>query len=179
MVPLKPIGLILSLLLVFGACSPRKLAVHEMAGMVETGMTALEQDDDLDMLEQALPANIKLLEIFLASSPEDVNLLTVLARSYGSYNFMLMEPRFEDTQFRALFSDASEDIDTEALHLKQKVSRYYQKGAAYALKALEIRRPGCRTALKKVARDRSFYAETKYKRCADPLLVWIQPGSMD
>ena len=150
MIPLKHIVLVFSLLLVLSACSPRKMAVHEMAGMVDTGMTALEQDDDLEMLEQALPANIKLLEIFLASSPEDTHLLTLLARSYGSYNFMLLEPKFEDAQFRALSSDADEAPETEALHLKQKVSRYYQKGSAYALKALEIRHPGCRTALKKV-----------------------------
>jgi len=150
MIPLRHLALAVSLLLVLSACSPRKMAVHEMAGMVETGMTALEQDDDLEMLEQALPANIKLLEIFLASNPEDTHLLTVLARSYGSYNFMLLEPKFEEAQFRASSPDANEALETEALHLKQKVSRYYQKGASYALKALEIRHPGCRPALKKV-----------------------------
>jgi len=170
MVPFKHIMSILSLLLVFGACSPRKLAVHEMAGIVETGMTALEQDDDLEMLEQALPANIKLLEIFLASSPEDVNLLTVLARSYGSYNFMLLEPKFEDTQFRALSSNTSEGLDTRALELKQTVSRYYRKGTAYALKALEIRHPGGPTALKKVYAIDPFLQRLSKKDV--PTLFW-------
>jgi tetratricopeptide (TPR) repeat protein len=150
--------LCLSALLIAGmcSCSPRKLAVHEIAGIVETGMTVLEQDNDLDMLAQALPANIKLLEIILASSPEDADLLTLLARSYGSYTFMLIEPKLEDVQFRAASPDADEKLADDAIRLKQTVSEYYLKGMTYALKALEVRHPRCRTKLKTVGAIEPF-----------------------
>ena len=150
MIKSKHIIFLLALIVMLGACSPRKMAVREMTGIVETGMTALEQDDDLQMLEQALPANIKLLEMILASSPEDANLLALLSRAYGSYTFMLLEPKFEDAQLQALGADAEEEEELKAEHLKNYVSRYYQKGAAYALQALEIKHPGAGDKLKKV-----------------------------
>ena len=147
---MKPIALLIALLLVLSACSPRKMAVREITGMVETGMTALEQDDDLEMLEQALPANIKLLEMILASSPEDPDLLTLLSRSYGSYNFMLLEPQFEDAWFQAANPDVEEDLEAKAEHLKKAVSRYYEKGMGYALRALEVNHISCGDKFKKV-----------------------------
>jgi hypothetical protein len=147
---MKPTALLIALLLVLGACSPRKMAVREITGMVETGMTALEQDDDLEMLAQALPANIKLLEMILASSPEDPDLLTLLSRAYGSYNFMLLETQYEDAWFQAADPEAEEDLVAKADHLKNAVSRYYQKGLLYALRALEVNHPGCGVKLKKV-----------------------------
>lgn len=148
--------LLLALVVTLCACSPRKLAVREITAIAANGMTALEQDDDIDMLAQALPANIKLLEMVLASSPEDAELLTLLARSYGSYNFMLLEPKFEKAHFLTLALETDDDIETEALYLKQTVSRYYQKGAAYALKALEVDHPDILVQLKKVSTIDAF-----------------------
>jgi hypothetical protein len=152
----KSIMLVLALVVTLCACSPRKLAVREITAIAANGMTALEQDDDLDMLAQALPANIKLLEMVLASSPDDAELLTLLARSYGSYNFMILEPKFEKARFDLLALDANDDIETEVLHLKQTVSRYYQKGAAYALKALEVDHPDTLAQLKNVSTIDAF-----------------------
>ena len=151
MIRSKYIMLLLALVVTLGACSPRKIAVREITAIAADGMTALEQDDDLDMLAQALPANIKLLEMVLASSPDDAELLTLLARGYGSYNFMILEPEFEKAHFHLLALDTHDDIETEVLHLKQTVSRYYQKGAAYALKALEVDHPDTLAQLKKVS----------------------------
>jgi hypothetical protein len=147
---MKPIALLVALLLVLSACSPRKMAVREITGIVETGMTALEQDDDLEMLEQALPANIKLLEMILASSPADPDLLTLLSRAYGAYNFMILEPQFEDAWFQAADPEAEQDLQAEADRLKNAVSRYYHKGVLYALQALEVNHAGCGDKLKKV-----------------------------
>ena len=167
---MKPIALLLTLLLALSACSPRKMAVREITGMVETGMTALEQDDDLKMLEQALPANIKLLEMILASSPDDPDLLTLLSRSYGSYNFMLLEPQFEDAWFQAADPDAEEDLEVKADHLKNAVSRYYAKGMGYALRALEVNHTGCGDKLKKVDTIDPFLLTLKDEDV--PALFW-------
>ena len=167
---MKHIALLLVFLLALGACSPRKMAVREMTSIVETGMTALEQDDDLKMLEQALPANIKLLEMILASSPEDADLLTLLSRSYGSYTFMLLEPKFEASFFRAADPDADKDIENIADQLKIYVSRYYKKGADFAMQALEINHPGASNKLKKVDTIEPFL-QTLGKKDV-PALFW-------
>ena len=47
------------------------MIVRQMTDLVDTGFTAFERDDDLDLMEKAMPANIKLLEAMLANSPHD------------------------------------------------------------------------------------------------------------
>ena len=69
-----------------------------MTAVMETGVDAIEQDDDLDMLQQALPANIKLMEALLASDPLNERLLALLARLYGSYAFLFVDGRIEAFQ---------------------------------------------------------------------------------
>ena len=44
----------------FGACSPRKMAVREITDIVETGMTALEQDK---ILEEYREVRLELMEL--------------------------------------------------------------------------------------------------------------------
>jgi hypothetical protein len=127
------------------ACSPGSLLVRQMAGMVDTGITAFENDSDLDLIEKAIPANIKLLEAMLASSPDDDRLLTLLARLYGSYAFGFLETRLEETLYRR---QASETVAQEIGSLKIQVNRAYEKGAHYALMALEKRAPGAADAFR-------------------------------
>ena len=138
--------LILSVFVVI-ACSPKALIVRQMADLVDTGITAFERDDDLDLMEKAFPANIKLLEAMLANSPDDRQLITLLSRLYGSYAFGFIETRLEETLYSVHPSDANAD---ERDSLKDQVNRYYEKGAGYALMALEQSAPGATDAFRKV-----------------------------
>ena len=51
-------------------CSLRSIALHETVRIMENGIPAFEKDADIDMVRQALPAHIKLLEAILESAPE-------------------------------------------------------------------------------------------------------------
>lgn len=129
------------------ACSPKPLMVNQIADMVDDGMTAFERDDDLELMERALPANIKLLEALLENSPDDTRLLTLLSRLYGSYAFGFVETRLE----KALFITPSVDTSGQGPDsLRDKVNRYYGKGVDYALRALENSVPGATNAFQKV-----------------------------
>jgi tetratricopeptide (TPR) repeat protein len=125
------------------ACSPRTLIVRQMTDMVDAGITAFERDSDLDLVEKAMPANIKLLEAMLANSPDERRLATLIARMYGSYGFGFVETRLEAALFGApLQSVAEPDIGS----LKDQLNRTYEKGMDYALDALDERKPGARLA---------------------------------
>jgi hypothetical protein len=128
-------------------CSPKTLIVRQMTDIVETGITAFERDDDLDMIEKALPANIKLLEAMLINSPDDRHLMILLSRMYGSYSFGFIETRLEEALYLAPPSGMqAQSIDS----LKDQVNRYYEKGIGFALTALEKSVPGATDALRKV-----------------------------
>lgn len=132
------------------SCSPKTLVVRQMTDLVDDGITAFERDDDLDLIEKAIPANIKLMEAMLVNSPGDRQLLTLLSRFYGSYAFGFIEARFERMLYSVHPSNFDNDDAKEIDSLKNQVNRYYGKGAGYALMALERHVPGATDAFRKV-----------------------------
>jgi hypothetical protein len=118
-----------------------------------TGVAAYEKDDDLDLVEQALPANIKLLEALLESDPQNRQLLVLLARLYASYSFAFLDGRIEAVELTGL---ASETGGSSISEMKKTAVRYYRKGNEYALRALEIRHPAARGQLADPSKAGSF-----------------------
>lgn len=127
------------------ACSPKPLIVSQIADLLDHGMVAYERDDDLELVEKALPANIKLIETVLANSPDDRQLQTMLSRMYASYAFGFVETRLDETIFLA---DPADGREKEMDLLKDQANRYYQKGIGYALMALEKSNPGAANAFR-------------------------------
>ena len=138
---------VVSISLATMACSPKPLIVSQIADLVDHGMTAYERDEDLELMEKAFPANIKLLETVLANSPDDRQLLTMLSRMYASYAFGFVETRLEETTYLV---DPSNSRAHEMDVLKEQVNRYYEKSVGYALMALEKSAPGATDAFRKV-----------------------------
>lgn len=147
-------GLICVLLMIgWCGCSTRMLVIDEITDIIDTGVTAFEQDDDLQMLEEAFPANIKLLEALLANDPDNEQLLTLLSRLYGSYAFVFFEDRIEATLLTGT-SPGGNRNDSQTL--EHAAVRYYAKGIEYALRALEVRHPGCREKMANVSAAGGF-----------------------
>ncbi len=126
-------------LLILAGCAPRAYIAGQVGQMVADGMTAFEAEDDLDLVEKALPANIKLLEALLASSPDDRRLLTLLSRLHASYAFAFLET---DLERGLLASDGCTPSQPEAgaggpPPTRESVARYYRKGLQYGLRALQ------------------------------------------
>jgi len=149
------------------ACSPRQMIVKEAAGMLDTGITAFEQDTDLEMLAAAFPANIKLCEALLASDPENRQLRVLLARMYASYAWAFLEGDYEAL---ALAADPAPDQAADMAALRYRLSRYYLKGAGYAEKALRQTAAGaCMAAAGSEALDACF---SRLGEAAVPELFW-------
>lgn len=142
------IWIVILLLVLLAGCSTRTLMINSVTEVMETGIIAFEQDDDFEMLEKAFPANIKLLETFLANDPGNEKLLVLLSRMYASYAFAFLEEKIEAA---ASTVNRSADGTGEYAVLKQTATRYYQKGTDYALRALEVRHPGARENLHRVS----------------------------
>lgn len=138
-----PVCSLLVLALVLG-CSPRRIMVDQLAGVVETGLPAYEQESDLVLLAEAFPAHIKLLETVLVSDPGNERLLVLLSRLCGGYAFSILETRWE-----ASAHHQPDPFGRPAApeRLSRRMSRYFQKGVGYALAALERRHPGVRDRL--------------------------------
>jgi hypothetical protein len=139
--------------------------VGELTDLMLAGTAAQEQDNDLEMVQAAMPANIKLLESLLASSPANRDLLILLSRQYAGYAFGFLETDLEEIR-----SDPSDTAGTAAARLRQRMSRYYEKGADYALRALEIDNPDSRRKLAVLSSAAAFIRATGRQEV--PALFW-------
>ena len=135
--------------------------------MVETGMPAFEREDDLDLLADALPASIKLLETVLANDPDNPRLLVFLAQAYGVYAFAVLETAYERCRYAPSMTNEAE---CDLVQMESRMKRYFSKGMDCAGRALEIRRPG---ALKMLNRPRDAEALLAAMAVSDvPAVFW-------
>jgi hypothetical protein len=88
-------------LLLFPGCL-RDIAVSTVGGMVDGGFEAFTSESDLEFAEQALPGNIKLLEVMLMNSPDNTRLLRLASEGYASYALAFLEGK-DDVRARAFY----------------------------------------------------------------------------
>jgi len=94
-------------------CSTEKMAVRLALPLVEGQYTALQEEADPELAENALPANLKMMEGFLKGDENNSDILLRLSEGFCSYSFSFIE-----------------DTDPD------RASALYQRGKNYALRAL-------------------------------------------
>lgn len=127
------IVLVLSLL---SACSPRQLVIGQLAdGLAAQGQAT---EDDLDLAREASAFYLKLSEAVLREQPGHPALAEAVAAGFTQYAYA----------FVAFEADRLEERDVQAAdRLRQRAARLYRRAQRHALTALEAARPGFRAAL--------------------------------
>lgn len=120
------------------ACSIRKMAIQNLGdALAESGHT-YSRDDDPELVREALPFALKLMESLLDESPEHAGLLEAAASGFTQYAWAFVH---QD-------SEAAADHDLEeADRLKGRARRLYARALGYGLRSLEVHHPGLREAL--------------------------------
>ena len=130
------LGLALSLL---PACSLRRMAVKTVADSLAHGSSTYAQDDDPDLVREALPFGLKTLESLAAELPRHRPLLRSLASGFTSYAVAYVIP---DAQ-------RLEPLDVLAARAERdRARRLLLRGRDYGLRALEVHYPSFRAALR-------------------------------
>ena len=99
----------------------RTIAVSTVGGMVDEGFDAFTSEDDLEFAEQALPGNLKLLEVMLRNSPDNVRLLRLASEGYASYAMAFLEGK-DDARARAFYLRAR-DFGMRILRQDERLAR--------------------------------------------------------
>jgi hypothetical protein len=86
----RVIAVALGAVLLLSGCV-RDLAVNTVGGIVDDGFEAFTEEQDLVFAEQALPGNIKLLDVMLKNDPENTRLLRLGSEGYSSYALAFLE----------------------------------------------------------------------------------------
>jgi predicted anti-sigma-YlaC factor YlaD len=151
--------LLLAFAAVVGGCSIKKLAVNKLGDSLANGGTTYAADNDPDLVGDALPFSLKLIESLLAESPEHKGLLFAASSGFTQYAFVYVQVPAEEVEGQDLAK--SDFLRVRARHL-------YIRARDYGLRGLAVKRPGFESALRENAR--AALRKTGPKDV--PLLYW-------
>ncbi len=125
-------------LLPLAGCSVNKFAVNKLGDALAGGGTTFASDDDPELVKQAVPFSLKLMESLLSESPNHRGLLLATSSGFTQYAFAFVQQdadELEATNFAA------------AQTLRLRAKRLYLRARDYGLRGLSARHPGFTAAL--------------------------------
>ena len=141
-------------------CSIRRFAVNRVGDALASGGSTYESDDDLQLVESALPFGLKLIESLLAESPKHKGLLLAATQGFASYSYLFVQQEAD--------RKAADDLEA-AEKIRTRARRLYLRAHRYGFRALEVVSPGFSQAL--TADPKAALASIR-KKSDVPLLYW-------
>lgn len=124
---------LLALALLVSGCSIQSLATKKVADTLAGAGTTWSSDEDPELVGDALPFSLKLMESVLAETPNHEGLLLATAGGFTQYAYGWVAQ--EADELRDDDYAASQAAATRA-------RRMYLRARGYAMRALEVRHPG-------------------------------------
>ncbi len=142
---MRRVGLALLAVVVAGSagCSVRRTAIDMVADTLAASGETFASDDDPDLIRDATPFSLKLMESILTETPEHRGLLTALCRGFAQYAYAFVEldaERVEDRNF------------SRSMAIKRRARNLYLRARDYGLRGLETAHPGFAAAIRKDAK---------------------------
>jgi predicted anti-sigma-YlaC factor YlaD len=123
---------LLSIVIVSG-CSVRKFAINKIGDALASGGSTYESDDDLELVQGALPFGLKLIETMLAESPKHRGLLFAASQGFTSYAYLAVPQDMDRAR--------GTDYELED-RLRARARRLYLRAHHYGLRGIEVAHPG-------------------------------------
>lgn len=156
---LRSLVLLLAFAGAAGGCSVKKLAINKLGDSLASGGTTYAADNDPDLVGDALPFSLKLIESLLAESPEHKGLLFAASSGFTQYAFVYVQVPAEEIEGQDL---AKSDF------LRMRARHLYIRARDYGLRGLAVKRLGFESAL----RENAKAALRKTGPKDVPLLYW-------
>lgn len=114
-------------------CSIRQFAVNKVADTLSQGGSVYESDDDIELVGEALPFGLKLMESLLAEALQHRGLLQTLCQGFTIYSYL-------HVQYQA---DLAEGVDlAKYVELRSRSRKLYLRAFRYGIRGLEVSYPG-------------------------------------
>lgn len=111
-------------------CSVKRFAINKLGDSLANSGTTYASDDDPDLVGQALPFSLKLVEGLLAESPQHRGLLFTAASGFTEYAYAYVQQDADMAERQSL--DA-------ATALRGRARRLYLRARDYGLRGLDAR----------------------------------------
>lgn len=126
----RTVALCVAVALASGGCSVKRFAINKLGDSLANSGTTYTSDNDPDLVGQALPFSLKLLEGLLAESPDHEGLLFASASGFTQYAYAFVQ---QDADF------IESDSLAKATALRQRARRLYLRGRDYGMRGLAVR----------------------------------------
>jgi predicted anti-sigma-YlaC factor YlaD len=156
---LTSLVLLLALAAACSGCSVKKVAINKLGDSLASGGTTFASDDDPDLVGEALPFSLKLMESLLAESPQHRGLLFAASSGFTQYAFVYVQMPAEEIEDQDLAK--ADFLRTRARHL-------YLRARNYGLRGLEVDHRGFESELRQD--PKAAVSKTGPKDV--PLLYW-------
>ena len=153
------ISILVVLLPILAGCSVKKFAINKLGDSLANSGTTFASDNDPELVGQAVPFSLKLIEGLLAESPKHRGLLFAAASGFTQYSYAFVQQPSEEIE--------SQDL-AESTYLRTRARHLYLRARDYGLRGLETRHRGFATALREEPRAAVQAATTRDV----PLLYW-------
>jgi predicted anti-sigma-YlaC factor YlaD len=143
-----------------GGCGAvKRFAINKLGDTLAEGGSVYESDDDVELVGDALPFGLKLIESLLAQSPRHRGLLLAASQGFTSYAYAYVDVTADEA--------SRTDLD-RGKQMRARARRLYLRAHGYGLRGLEIT---CAGISERLAVDPNGAAAAA--RLKDvPLLYW-------
>jgi predicted anti-sigma-YlaC factor YlaD len=128
-----PLGLLLLLLAAgpfLNGCFIKSMAVDSIADSLSGTGDTFSADNDPELIREAVPFSLKLMESVLSATPRHVGLLTSACKSFTEYGYAFLQA---DSQYLA------DEQYEKSKQLNQRALKLYIRGRDYGLRGLDVR----------------------------------------
>jgi hypothetical protein len=123
-----------------GGCNLNAFTVNSTAPVLKIGSAALDRESDIQYAREASPSSLLTVEAFLVTTPDNKDLLEILAQGYTQYPFAFLEDDLEVL---------GEDGDpAKRATLIDRCTNFYDRAFARGLHLAELHDPGIVAAIK-------------------------------
>ena len=111
------------------------VAVKSTTGILDQGMAAVFEESDLQLAEQAIGSDLKLLEALHKSDPENDHLLIVLTQGYTGYALGFVED--QDPERAKVFYERARDYGLQVLRKNKKFNAAFDEDPATFIQGVD------------------------------------------
>jgi predicted anti-sigma-YlaC factor YlaD len=140
-------------------CSIRKIAINNVSDAIAASGSTYASDNDPQLIKDALPFGLKLMESLIAENPKHTGLIAATAGGFTQYAFAFVQEDAEEI----------EDTDLDAsLEMRTRARLLYLRARNYGVQGLDVAHQGFSEALR--GNPRSAVSAAKLRDV--PLLYW-------
>ena len=129
--------ILLTLLATTGCATVKRVAINKLGDSLAGSGTTFASDEDMELVGQAVPFSLKLIESLLAESPKHAGLLLAAASGFTQYANVYVQQDADMLE--------AQDLD-KSTALRVRARRLYVRARGYGLRGLDVHHAASRTS---------------------------------